>query len=127
MIAAVPRERAARLIDHMTPGQAADVLAVLPWSHANAIMRLLEKKKAEKVRDILETQDERIANYIGTDCVKLTPDHTALQARQNYQQAQARDAVAYLYVVDAEDRLLGVVGTTDLVMALDATPLGQES
>jgi CBS domain-containing protein len=125
VIAALPRERAARLIDHMTPGQAADVLAVLPWSHANAILRLLGKEKAEKVQDILETKDERIADYISTDCVKLTPDSTALQARQSYQQAQARDAVAYLYVVDAEGTLLGVVGTTDLVMALDETPLGR--
>ena len=48
MIAAMPRDRAAHLIDHMTPGQAADVLAVLPWSHANAIMRLLHKEKARK-------------------------------------------------------------------------------
>ena len=88
VIAAMPRNRAARLIDHMTPGQAADVLAVLPWSHANAIMRLLHKEKAQKVRDILETQDERIVDYVSTDCVTLPPDHTALQARQSYQQAR---------------------------------------
>jgi CBS domain-containing protein len=125
VIAAMPRERAARLIDHMTPGQAADVLAVLPWAHANAILRLLEKERAAKVRHILETQDERIANYVSRDCVKLTPDNTALQARQSYQQAQERDAVAYLYVVDAEDRLIGVVGTMDIIMALDETPMGR--
>jgi CBS domain-containing protein len=125
VIAAMPRDRAARLIDHMTPGQAADVLAVLPWAHANAIMRLLKKEKAAKVRDILETQDERIASYVSTDCVKLRPENNALQARQSYQQAQERDAVAYLYVVDAEEKLLGVVGTTDIIMALDDTPMGR--
>ncbi len=125
LIAAMPRDRAARLIDHMTPGQAADVLSVLPWSHANAIMRLLDKEKARKVLDILETQDERIVSYVSTDCVKLTPESTTLQARHSYQQAQARDAVAYLYVVDAEDKLVGVVGTADLVMAMDETQLGR--
>jgi Mg/Co/Ni transporter MgtE len=109
----------------MTPGQAADVLAVLPWSHANAILRLLGKEKAAKVRDILETQDERIADYVSVDCVTLRPDNTALQARQSYQQAQERDAVAYLYVVDAEDKLIGVVGATDIIMALDETPMGR--
>ena len=88
-------------------------------------MRLLDKEKAQKVRDILESQDERIIDYVSTDCVKLTPESTALQARQSYQQAQARDAVAYLYVVDAEGKLVGVVATTDLVMALDETHLGQ--
>jgi CBS domain-containing protein len=125
VIAAMPPARAARLIDHMTPGQAADVLAVLPWAQANAVLRLLGEEKGEKVRDILETQDERIASYVSVDCVKLRPDNTALEARQSYQQAQARDAVAYLYVVDAADKLLGVVGTTDLIMALDGTRLGQ--
>ena len=54
----------------------------------------------------------------------LPPDHTALQARQSYQQAHDQDAIAYLYVVDAEDNLLGVVGTADLVMAMDETPMG---
>jgi CBS domain-containing protein len=125
VIAAMPRERAARLIDHMTPGQAADVLSVLPWAHANAIMRLLDKEKARKVKDILDTEGDRIVNYVTSDCVKLMPDNTALQARLSYQLAQARDAIAYLYVVDAEDKLVGVVGTTDLIMALDETLLGR--
>ena len=31
----------------------------------------------------------------------------------------ARDAVAYLYVAKAEDKLLGVAGTTDLIKVLD--------
>jgi CBS domain-containing protein len=125
VIAAMPPGRAARLIDHMTPGQAADVLSALPWSSANAILRLLDKERARKVQDILESQDERIVSYVSTDCVKLTPGSTALQARQSYQQAQARDAVAYLYVLDAEDKLLGVVGTTDLIMAADETQMGR--
>ena len=81
VIAAMPRDRAARLIDHMTPGQAADVLAVLPWSHANAIMRLLDKEKARKVLDILETQDERIVRLCQHGLRETPARNTALQAR----------------------------------------------
>ena len=119
LVAAMPKEKVGRLIDAMTPAQAADVLAVLPWSDVHAILGLLEAGKSRKVRQILQDQDQLAANFVSSDFVKLGPDTTVLQARENLRAAREREAIAYLYVLDEDDHLLGVVRTTDLLTSPD--------
>jgi len=123
VVAAMPKEKVGRLINAMTPGQAADVLAVLPFAEVGPILRLLDPGKARKVREILEKQESIVANYVSTDFVKLRPDSTVLEARQSLRAAKEREAVAYLYVLDADEKLIGVINTTDLLTSTDQTPL----
>jgi CBS domain-containing protein/sporulation protein YlmC with PRC-barrel domain len=117
VIAAMSREKAARLIDAMTPGQAADVLAVLPWSYVHSILGLLEADKAAKVQEILEDQDQKIANFVSADFITVRRDSTVRQAKESVRLAREREAVAYLYVLDNDDHLLGVISTMDLLTA----------
>ena len=121
VIAAMPVEKAAGLINAMTPGQAADVLAVLPYSDVQDLFGLLDPVKARKVRAILDKHEWRAADYATLFFVKLRPDTTASQARESLRQAKEKNAVAYLYVLDVDDHLLGVVHTTDLLTASDET------
>jgi CBS domain-containing protein/sporulation protein YlmC with PRC-barrel domain len=121
VIAAMPAEKAAHLINAMTPGQAADVLAVLPYADVQALFGLLNPGKARKVRAILDKQEWRATDYATINFVKLRPDTTVLQARQSLAEAKGRDAIAYLYVLDADDQLLGVIHTTDLITSPDDT------
>jgi sporulation protein YlmC with PRC-barrel domain len=121
VIAALPKERIAHLINAMTPGQAADVLAVLPYADVQALFGLLNPVKAKKVRAILDKQEWHAADYATLFFVKLRPDTTVSQARESLRQAKENNAVAYLYVLDAEDQLLGVIHTTDLLTSSDDT------
>jgi sporulation protein YlmC with PRC-barrel domain len=121
VIAAMPPEKAAHLINAMTPGQAADVLAVLPYADVQALFGLLNPLKAKKVRAILDKQEWRPADYATLFYVKLRPDTTVLQARESLRQARDSNIVSYLYVLDAEDQLLGIINTTDLLTASDTT------
>ncbi|MGD0766747.1 MAG: CBS domain-containing protein [Tepidisphaeraceae bacterium] len=121
VIAAMPKEKAAHLIDAMTPGQAADVLAVLPYADVQALFGLLNPVKARKVRAILDKQEWRAADYATLFFVKLRPDTTVLQARESLRQAKENNAVAYLYVLDAQDQLHGLIHATDLLTASDDT------
>ncbi|MGD0139000.1 MAG: CBS domain-containing protein [Tepidisphaeraceae bacterium] len=121
VIAAMPKERIAHLINAMSPGQAADVLAVLPYAQVQALFGLLNPVKARKVRAILDKQEWRAADYAALFFVKLRPDTTILQARESLRQAKENNAVAYLYVLDADDQLLGIIHTTDLLTSSDNT------
>jgi Mg/Co/Ni transporter MgtE len=125
LIAAIPTERSAKLINAMTPGQAADVLAVLHSADMREILKLLDPVKRKKVKGILENQEGRAGDFVSSDFVKLKPESTVAQARQSLKAAKEREAVAYLYVLDPEDKLLGVVNTTDLLTVPDETPLSQ--
>jgi CBS domain-containing protein len=125
LINTMPPDEAARLINAMTPGQAADVLAVLHSADMREILRLLDPEKRKKVRGILENQEHRAGDFVSTDFIKLAADNTIAQARQRLQAARERDAVAYLYVLDARDQLQGIIDTTDLLTRPDDTPLSQ--
>ncbi len=123
VIASMPPKKAAELINEMTPAQAADVLSVLPWSAMNEIVGLLHHETGTKVREILATFEGLIANYVVTDCVKLMPENTVIEARRAYQHAKETEAIAYLYIVDSNGGLLGFIESTELLRATDETRL----
>ena len=118
LISSLKKEKVAELIDEMTPGRAAETLAALPSWQAKAILHLLEGDEAEKIVAILEEQEQQILNYASSEFLRFPPDTTATQAREEYHLA-AKDKVAimYVYVVDENDKLLGVIDIKELLQA----------
>ena len=104
----------------MTPGQAADVLAVLPSSEAKPILELLNKENAAKIESILEKHEEKILNYATSYFLKFPPDLTVHQAHELFRKnASISDVVMYIYVVDKVGKLLGVIDIRELMKASD--------
>ena len=68
LVISIKKERAAQLINDMTPAQAADVLAVLPSNEREEIEKLLDKETFDKVKSIIEKQEESITN-LSTDSI----------------------------------------------------------
>ena len=124
LIAAMPKAHVARMIDLMTPGQAADILSVLPSAEAKLILELLSKRLAGKVSQILQQQEVRVANFLTASYVVLPPDCTVGHARRAYQEIESLKAPrSYLYVVNGQAKLLGIVTTAELLRAHDDSPL----
>jgi magnesium transporter len=120
LVSSLTRDQVVRLIDEMTPGQAADLLSVLPYADAKAILGLLQKANAQKIRAILEKQEETIQNYATMNCLVQSPEQTAEQVQAEYQRAaRGKDVVMYLYIVDADQHLLGVLDIKELLLARD--------
>jgi magnesium transporter len=120
LVPSLKKEKVAMLIDEMTPGQAADVLAALPFTEADVILKLLDEENAKKIRSILQKQEENILNFATPNFLKFAPDMTVEFAREEYQRiAKGKDVIMYLYVVDNQDKLLGVIDMKELLMADD--------
>jgi magnesium transporter len=120
LVSSLKKEKVAKLINEMTPGQAADILSVLPFSEVKTILKLMDSKRAVKVKAILERQDEKAANYATMDILKFSPEKTAAQTRKEFQTlARGKNAILYLYVVNDQDQLLGVIQLQELLMADD--------
>ncbi len=118
LVSSLKVEKAAQLINEMTPAQAADVLAVLPGDVAKDILELLEPENIQKIQPILEQQEQNILNYATLDILKVSPEMTAEQVQDQYRvMAQGKDVIMYLYVVDAQDRLLGVLDVKELLQS----------
>ncbi len=120
LVSSIKKEKAALLIDEMTPGQAADVLAALPILEANAILELLNEENSKKIKSILEKQEEKILNFATLNFLTFAPEITVERAKSEYQRiAKGKDVVMYIYVVDSQNKLLGVIDIKELLMAAD--------
>jgi magnesium transporter len=126
LVSSLGKEKVAELIDEMTPGQAADVLSVLPWEDAKAILELIDKEDADKIESILEKGEEKIINYASSNFIKVYPSVSVLDTQEEYAHiAKGKEAIMYLYVVEKDDRLLGVVDIKDLLKEADQSLLGE--
>ena len=126
LVSSLGKEKVAELIDEMTPGQAADVLSVLPWEDAKAILELIDKEDAAKIESILEKGEEKIINFASSNFIKVYPSVSVLDAQEEYPHiAKGKEAIMYLYVVEKDDKLLGVVDIKDLLKEADQSLLGE--
>ncbi len=125
LIASLDKGRAARLINEMTPGQAADLLAALASSDAHVLLELItDPEKAARVKAILEKQEERVIDFSTSGFLRFEPELPVGRARVEFRQAaKGKDSINYIYVIDREDRLLGVVDTKSLLLADDEVRL----
>lgn len=126
LVSSLGKEKVAELIDEMTPGQAADVLSVLPWEDAKDILELIDKEDAAKIESILEKGEENIINYASSNFIKVYPSVSVLDAQEEYPHiAKGKEAIMYLYVIEKDDKLLGVVDIKDLLKEADQSLLGE--
>jgi len=120
IISSLSKEKVVQLINDMTPGQAADILSVLPSSEAHVILEALNKETAKKIQSILGKQEEKVIHYTTQKILKFSPDTTVEYVQNDYpRHARDKDVIMYIYVVDAQDTLLGVIDLKELLQADD--------
>jgi len=119
-------EKAADIIEEMSPDEAADLIADLPQDTANGIFRELAPEYSSKVKELLEHEEDEAGGLMTTQFMALSPDQTIVDAF-NYirQHANEMDVIYYVYVVNDQSQLLGVVSIRDLLSHEIFTPLGQ--
>ncbi|MCJ7824888.1 MAG: magnesium transporter [Anaerolineales bacterium] len=106
----------ADILDAMEPDEAADVLGDLP--PGLAADALAEMEDSENVIPLLVFPDETAGGLMTTHILTLTPEITAAEAIEYLRQTtMGSDTPYYLYVVEHDGRLIGVVGLRDLVIA----------
>jgi CBS domain-containing protein len=118
IVSNLKKDKVVQLINKMTPAQAADILSVLPSTDAKSILNLMKKNFATKIRTILEKQEETITNYATEHVLKFMPDITVAMAFDKYQkEAKKKKVITYLYIIDEQNKLLGVIGLKEILLA----------
>jgi magnesium transporter len=120
IISSLSKEKVVRLINDMTPGQAADILAILPSSEAQIIIEALNAETAKKIQSIVSKQEEKVLHYTTQKILKFSPETTVECVQNDYSRhARGKDVIMYVYVVDGEGTLLGVIDLKELLQADD--------
>jgi len=118
LIEDTPVEKASDIVEEMSPPDAADLLADLPEERAEEILEGMEKEKAEDLRELLVHPDETAGGLMTTDFLSLNPKVTVETSVARLKtEAPNLDIIDYIYLVDEEDVLQGVVSLRDLLTA----------
>lgn len=116
--------RAADIIENMEPDDAADLLSEVEPERQQEILSLMEPEEAQDVRELLSHDEETAGGLMTTEYLWLPPGLTVADAFAHIRKA-AEDAelVYYLYVLDPQEHILGVVTLRNLVTADPASPV----
>ena len=117
-------EKAADILEEMSPDEAADLIADLPRETADDILEEMEDEYQEKVKGLLEHDEDEAGGLMTNQFLALSPDKTIVDALAHIRQnADQVDVIYYIYILDNESHLLGVVNLRELLSNEIFTPL----
>lgn len=124
VLTAMDPEEAADVLDQMPPDDAADVLGDVEEQRAGELMSLMAPKTANEVRSLLVYEEDKAGGLMNTRMVTVKESDTAEEVIAYLRRlAPPEDESYYIYVVDDEDRLRGVLSLRDLIVALPDAPV----
>lgn len=126
LIETIPLEKASDIVEEMSPSEAADLLADLPQDRAEKILEGMEQEKARDLRGLLVHPEETAGGMMTTEYLAVDSGLTVEAALARLKvESPHLDIIDYVYLVDAEGVLQGVVSIRDLFTALPHQPLSE--
>ncbi|MBV9270178.1 MAG: magnesium transporter [Candidatus Eremiobacteraeota bacterium] len=117
-------ERAADIIEEMDSDDAADLLAELPEEQQQQLLAEMNEYTAGELRELVKYAEDTAGGLMTTDYVWIYPHRTAEQTIRKIREiAPEQEFIYYLYVVDRQDHLLGILTLRDLLLADPSAPI----
>ncbi|MEK6651959.1 MAG: CBS domain-containing protein [Nitrospirota bacterium] len=118
IITGMDTEKAADIIEEMPPDEAADVLSDIPAEKAHEILGNLEKEDAEDIQELLGHEEDTAGGIMTNEYIAYSPEMTVKEASNRFK-VNARDVetVYYIYVLDKDEKLVGVTSLRELLLA----------
>lgn len=118
VVGAMRQERALKVIEEFDPDDAADVFGELEDSDRTRLLEQLEPETAEVVKQLLTYDPETAGGIMTTEFASIGATMTIDGAIRHIRALQEEiEDISYVYVVDDDDRLVGVVSMRDLILA----------
>ncbi|WP_368251737.1 magnesium transporter [Enterococcus sp. 2201sp1_2201st1_B8_2201SCRN_220225] len=119
-------------LSEMRPGYAADMLAEMYTDNAVDLLNTLDKRQtakylsimphesAREIRELLHYEDDTAGSIMTTEYVSIVANQTVRSAMYVLKsEATAAETIYYIYVVDQENHLVGVISLRDLIINED--------
>ena len=118
LITTLETKKSLNILEKMPVDEAADIIGDLPVEKAEELLRLMKVRKATEIRKLLKHRDETAGGLMTTEFVTLPNNLTVEQviARLREHSPDA-ETIYYLYVIDEQERLVGVLSLRSLIVA----------
>lgn len=114
-------EHRRNILELMSLDDMADILSKLEEEEREQVMELLSQEDADDVKELLIYEEESTGGIMTTGYIEVNKDMTAKEAIKHMREnAQDAETIYYIYVVDNEERLVGVISLRELITARDS-------
>jgi Mg2+ transporter MgtE len=116
-------QRASDILEMMDPDDAADIIGDLPYDKAETLLRLMGVREARAVRSLLGYKEKTAGGIMTPEVTTVSDDMTVQQVIDYLRTGAAaeHESIYYIYVIEKDRRLEGVVSLRDLVISDPAT------
>ncbi len=122
VIAAMREWRAVKIIENLDPDDAADLFHELEDDVRDRLFEKIEPKALKEVQQLLEYDPETAGGVMTTEVMTVRPDMTVDEAIIEIRRlSEEIESVYYIYVVDQNQTLIGVVSMRQLLIAKPGT------
>ncbi len=111
------REEKVHIIERMDPDDAVDLLEELPDEMVTDLLARLDREESEELSELLTYSPDTAGGLMSPEAVTVPADGTAQEIIDQLRRTTEAETVYYLYVVDREEKLLGVLALRDLLFA----------
>jgi len=117
-------ERASDILEEMPPDEVADILAEMPQQRAQEILGLMEREDRDDVQELLAFREDTAGGLMTTEYVAVSEELTAQQCIDELRRMEPNaESVYYVFVVDEQEHLEGVLSLRDLIVAPPERPI----
>ncbi len=124
IISELDPQHASGLLQILPPDDAADILADMSQEEAERLLSLMAVTESQPIRDLLRYGAETAGGIMTTEVLALSQHLTVEQALAHLRQhSEHLEMIYYLYIVDDERHLIGIVSLRSLVVSDPGTLL----
>ncbi|TCI70389.1 magnesium transporter [Exiguobacterium sp. SH0S7] len=114
----MPRPYAVSVLNDMFSDNAADLMTELPDDFMNELFEQMDETEATEVKDLMRYPDDTAGAIMTTEFIVLQADKTIGATLEELRDlGPEAETIYYLYVIDADRRLVGVVSLRDLIVS----------
>lgn len=106
----------ARILDEMESDDAAGILRLFDEEKVKDIMQYMEKEELNIVEELLQYPTDSAGSIMNPNYFALNEDLTVKEATKLLHKAEDLEMVFYLYVIDSEKHLVGVISLRQLIL-----------
>ncbi|WP_199794692.1 magnesium transporter [Lentibacillus sp. Marseille-P4043] len=116
---------AAMVFAEMATDDAVDILNELEKDKVASFLTIMDQDAAEEIKQLLHYEEKTAGSIMTTEFIALYKTQTTRQAMLDLKkEAPDAETIYYLYVIDEDKRLVGVLSLRDLIIAEEDTLIG---
>lgn len=116
LLSELPPKKGADILERMYADNEADLLQAMPARMVATYLQLLPAEDAQEMRKLIKYDDQTAGALMATEYLAVQKGMRVAEVLEKVkEQASEAESIIYIYVIDADQRLIGVASLRDLL------------